>query len=157
MKKAAQLFASTMQHDPQVGFGNFHVAADFPAGILFHLIHRERLRNPRWQQTKCRFQRRTKLIEFHPPIRPETLSCRFMDPEHRFFDARRSVFRRLRIVRNAPLATPSAEMIADFVPEDTYQPGALGRSTREAILRFERREKCFLHDIFGVTCVAKLP
>src|SRR6266480_4363820 len=55
-KKAAQLFASTMQHDPEVCFGNFHAAADFPARILVHFIHRERLRNPRRQQTECRFQ-----------------------------------------------------------------------------------------------------
>src|SRR5437867_3891435 len=68
-----------------------------------------------------------------------------------------SVFGRLRIVRDAPFAIPSVEMIADFVPEDAHQPGALGRSTREAILRFERREKRLLYGIFGVTCVAKLP
>jgi hypothetical protein len=48
-------------------------------------------------------------------------------------------------------------MIADFVPENAHQPGALGRSTREAILRFERCEKRLLYDILGVTCVAKLP
>src|SRR6266545_6009460 len=73
-KEAPQLFACAMQHDPQIGFGNFHALADFAARTLFHFIHRKRLRNPRWQQTKCRLQRRTKLIEFHSPIRQQTRS-----------------------------------------------------------------------------------
>src|SRR5882724_4301271 len=43
----AQLFAGSMEHDPEVAFRNFQPVANFPVGAFFHLIKLKNLGNPR--------------------------------------------------------------------------------------------------------------
>jgi len=55
-----------------------------------------------------------------------------------------------------PLPRGAAQRVDDLVLEDSGEPGAQVRAPGEALLGGERREKRFLHCVFGCLAVTQL-
>jgi hypothetical protein len=155
LQAPAQAKPSTMEHYPEVALADIEQRADLLASDFLHLAHNENpgdvLRQSGHAFTKgfpeLRFIQgltRVRRPIGRPVFRcPSPLGQTIGDKLARFLRGAK-----LQIGERG-FASGSAEIIADLVLEDPEQPSPFRASASKTLSCLERRQKCFLNDIFG--------
>jgi hypothetical protein len=138
-----------MEHHPKVSRRHVQNLTDFFARHVFHLAQGESrgCASGKFGQTTVQG-----FLKFHPleilrRVCSPICGAKVMMPVAGLVEELRDILRdRIRI---RPLAAQSAEVIYDFVLEDSYQPGSFRRLTGELVAGLKRGEQSFLNHFFG--------
>ncbi len=140
----------TMEQDPEIGRSYPQFLTYVLSREIVDLAHEESRRLATWQGVAA-------FGKYDPELGLLAEFCRVRIPASWWTDKMPVLSEhpinhhigRFRITRERPLQATFAQVIAELVPEDADQPGALARFTTEAGAGTQGGEKCLLDEILG--------
>src|SRR5258707_2670759 len=132
-----------MEHYPKVAFRNIERGANFVSRALFDFIHLKYLGDSRRQAPQSEFERTAKLLQIDMTIWSKTLRRGFVQPGHRLVNLVSLGLRVASQICQPGLAAFGAQIIANLVPEDAYEPCPLRALAGKTVAGFQACEKCF--------------
>src|SRR5262245_49232370 len=130
-----------MEHDPEIALRDVQALTNFRVGALFDFIQLKHLRYTGWEFAQGHLEVRSELLQLQPSRRGVGLCGDVMQPEHRLVPRFLITTHRRGVNAHRALATGMAQMIADFVAQDSDEPRPFGRLAGETLPGFESAEE----------------